>query len=954
MLIIEVDGLEAGLDARGRARSPRSSQTNGGPRGRRLANTRRAEYGCCCGSAASRRSARSAGSPRATARRTASCRGPSCRTSCGSSREIGEQYDIRIANVFHAGDGNIHPILLFDERDADQVKRVLAASHEILDECIAVGGSVTGEHGIGVEKIDFMPKLFTPGRPGRDGRGCATAFNPEGRCSPAKMLPGGAAASSGRAPGTAPRRDDGRLTVAKRNKYSRWRRLPAGLSRTSRRQFPDDHDEPRPLTLSSPAPRSTRRRSRPGARAPRRSRNIARGCSGASWTSSGSASRSPRSRRVGAPSKGSRRSPTTRNTSPSGTPRPRARPRRTASPPPELPHPETDLEAESPTPDASEVEEPPGGRVRPRSAVRSPSRRGRPRTQPPDVPSAALDRVESEPEPSLDSTAPRRPSAEEFSASAEIVLRHAGRVDAEGATFLNSLRRGETLDLAAVAELARALRDLEAEYGDATAVDRRLAFALHRLAFEGQVLLTDSWPGAFDTWTDRRAPRGPGVGRSHPLGPRHPLLRHRFATGETSIELARLPERRPAGRRPPRLGHRPPRVRRRAAPGRGGPGRARLRDLPARGGGPPSTTAACRARPGVAIDTRALNEVIDYPAADMTITVQAGITLASLRAVLAEQGQRLAVDAPHPDRATLGGIFATNTSGPRRFGAGRPRDQIIGVSFVTADGTPVKGGGRVVKNVAGYDFPKLLTGSLGTLGILTQMTLKVRPAPEASAIAWASFPDADRLGDALDRLNTSADPPDRPGAPEPLGGAARGRRARPADRGLGARRRLRGQRRVGRLAARSPGGRAGRPPHRGHPGGARPSPLWSALTEFQAAEVGPVGFVASLRPSSVVPFVRGLDPSRWAVQAHAGNGIVRGHALGADEELEALAPEIDRLRSEAGRDGGSLILPRCPTAWKERLRVWGDPRPDWGLAERVKRALDPKGVMNPGRFVGTI
>jgi glycolate oxidase len=75
---------------------------------------------------------------------------------------IGQKYDLRICNVFHAGDGNIHPIVLFDERDADQVKRVLAASHDILEECIRAGGSVTGEHGIGVEKIDFMPRLFTP------------------------------------------------------------------------------------------------------------------------------------------------------------------------------------------------------------------------------------------------------------------------------------------------------------------------------------------------------------------------------------------------------------------------------------------------------------------------------------------------------------------------------------------------------------------------------------------------------------------------------------------------------------------------------------------------------------------------------------------------------------------------------------------------------------------------
>src|SRR4051812_12008334 len=103
-------------------------------------------------------------------------------------QRIGERYQLKICNVFHAGDGNIHPILLFDERDADQVRRVLAASHEILEECIRVGGSVTGEHGIGVEKIDFMPKLFTPEDLGMMLR-LRTAFNPEGRCSPRKMLP---------------------------------------------------------------------------------------------------------------------------------------------------------------------------------------------------------------------------------------------------------------------------------------------------------------------------------------------------------------------------------------------------------------------------------------------------------------------------------------------------------------------------------------------------------------------------------------------------------------------------------------------------------------------------------------------------------------------------------------------------------------------------------------------
>jgi glycolate oxidase len=105
--------------------------------------------------------------------------------------EVGRRHDLRIANVFHAGDGNIHPILLFDERDAEQVRRVFRASHEILEECIRVGGSVTGEHGIGVEKMEFMPKLFSP----EDLAAMValrTVFNPEGRCNPFKMLPGGA------------------------------------------------------------------------------------------------------------------------------------------------------------------------------------------------------------------------------------------------------------------------------------------------------------------------------------------------------------------------------------------------------------------------------------------------------------------------------------------------------------------------------------------------------------------------------------------------------------------------------------------------------------------------------------------------------------------------------------------------------------------------------------------
>jgi glycolate oxidase FAD binding subunit len=358
--------------------------------------------------------------------------------------------------------------------------------------------------------------------------------------------------------------------------------------------------------------------------------------------------------------------------------------------------------------------------------------------------------------------------------------------------------------------------------------------------------------------------------------------------------------------------------------------------------------------PGVAIDVRGLDRVIDYPAADMTITVEAGLTLAALQETLARHRQRLPLDAPHPGRATLGGIYATNTSGPRRFGAGRPRDLIIGVSFVTADGLVVKGGGRVVKNVAGYDLPKLLTGSMGTLGILCQMTLKVRPAPAASALALVPFTRAEALGLALDRLNTSAT---RPIALEVLN--------RSAARHVAGARELPGAAwvlavgfednaaavawQLDALARELEIPRTGLRVLQGDEAAAG----WSDLAELPAAAPGPLSVVANLRPSTVVPFAAQLDPDRWAVGAHAGNGIVRAHALGA-MTLEDLIPELDRLRAEAVRDGGNLLLARCPTPWKGILPVWGEPRGDWALAERVKRALDPPGVMNPGRFVGTI
>jgi len=132
------------------------------------------------------------------------------------------------------------------------------------------------------------------------------------------------------------------------------------------------------------------------------------------------------------------------------------------------------------------------------------------------------------------------------------------------------------------------------------------------------------------------------------------------------------------------------------------------------------------------IDTKRLARVVEYAPADMVVEVEAGITLAALQATLAENRQRLALDPPAPERATLGGLLATNAFGPRRTRFGSLRDLIVGVSLVRADGVRVRGGGRVVKNVAGFDLPKIAVGSLGTLGLIATATFRLHPLPEAA------------------------------------------------------------------------------------------------------------------------------------------------------------------------------------------------------------------------------
>src|SRR4051812_32072780 len=162
---------------------------------------------------------------------------------------------------------------------------------------------------------------------------------------------------------------------------------------------------------------------------------------------------------------------------------------------------------------------------------------------------------------------------------------------------------------------------------------------------------------------------------------------------------------------------------------------------------------------GRGLSLAGLNRVIDYPARDMTVTVEAGVTMKALADLLATERQRLPVDVPRAEKATIGGVIATNWNGPRRYGESSLRDFVIGINAVDGRGLPFKGGGRVVKNVAGYDFCKLLTGSLGTLGIITQVTLRLKPIPEQSALVACSLPTPQAAEKLLAALTTSQTTP---------------------------------------------------------------------------------------------------------------------------------------------------------------------------------------------------
>jgi glycolate oxidase FAD binding subunit len=325
----------------------------------------------------------------------------------------------------------------------------------------------------------------------------------------------------------------------------------------------------------------------------------------------------------------------------------------------------------------------------------------------------------------------------------------------------------------------------------------------------------------------------------------------------------------------------------------------------------------------------------------MTITVEAGITIGALRDVLQKEKLRLPIDVPQSDRATLGGAIAANVSGARRYGYGTLRDYVIGIAACNDEGNEFKAGGRVVKNVAGYDLCKLLVGSLGTLGIITKVTLKLRPGAEQQAMLTLAV-NADQIESLLTAVHETRTRPvcvELMRAKPPAGWSMLIGYEGNADAVSWQVQQL----------VKEIGGQCPLEAHVDFP----TNRLWHALTELSALPEWQTVFKVSLPASRVAEFCLHAERDASAIRAHAGNGIVHGH-WGADLTNERAASILNVWRELVAPFNGSVIVTRCPSEWKKSLSVWGPPTADLWLMRDVKAKIDPRGLFNPGRFVGGI
>jgi len=348
-------------------------------------------------------------------------------------------------------------------------------------------------------------------------------------------------------------------------------------------------------------------------------------------------------------------------------------------------------------------------------------------------------------------------------------------------------------------------------------------------------------------------------------------------------------------------------------------------------------------RADVVLSTARLNRVVEHAWADLTVTVEAGCTIQKLQDALARQGQRLALDPLWPQHATVGGVLATNDSGALRLRFGALRDLIIGVTLALPDGTLAKSGGKVVKNVAGYDLPKLITGALGTLGVITRAVFRVHSLPKdtrtVSCVA-GSLDDAQRLLLAIQDSQL-------------------------AHSALQLRYAENSQAQVGILFEATESGltaqieklRAIVAPARLTDSGPE---IWkSRQALYDEANAGEAPFPVakiSVLPSCIAKTLKLVARISGNFRPIRHRAVVQATGLGcvllegAPASVAALLPV---LRAEVERDGGSVVVGHGSTA-QVPADAWGSPGDALPLMRSIKQQFDRKGTLNPGRFVGGI
>lgn len=347
------------------------------------------------------------------------------------------------------------------------------------------------------------------------------------------------------------------------------------------------------------------------------------------------------------------------------------------------------------------------------------------------------------------------------------------------------------------------------------------------------------------------------------------------------------------------------------------------------------------------VSTARLNRLVDHAIGDLTVTVEAGMRLADLQAVLAKAGQFLPIDPAFPERTTIGGMIATADTGSLRQRYNSVRDLLLGVSFVRSDGQLVKAGGRVVKNVAGYDLMKLLTGSYGTLGVLTQATFRVYPIPAASQTvilsgATPAIVQASQtiLSSALtpvcaDLLSASVSQVLQLGTQPAL---ALRFQSIPAS--------------VQRQSQRSAQVGAALGLTTTVLTDSDDGELWNRVRDSLTTSTHPQAVMCKIgiRPSDAAAVLEAAHShlGKTSVQIHAGSGL--GRLLLEEPSIEV----IEHVRSLCAAQAGFLSILQAPVALKQQVDIWGYRGNAIDLMQRLKTQFDPHTLLNPHRFVGGI